>query len=570
MKKPKKEKSGHNPEKYIELEPRDDVNASIKEAAGKTAVITFGRFNPPQIGHEKLVNKLISIAAKERGTPLVYLSHTQDKKKNPLSYQDKLSFAQIAFGSVVKQSQAKTIMQVAKELQSKFDKLIVVVGQDRVSEFETLLNKYNGSEYKFDEIKIVSAGARDPDADDITGMSASKMRVLAMVGNFEQFKSGLPNKLKASAEQVYKSVREGMGIMEDYTEEELDEARQPLTIGQRRRRAMTMRRYRSKIKMARERMKRRMAPPEKLKLRAQRKARGIIRDRLMKSKKYSEMSPAEKIALDKRLLRVSPAVIQRIARRQLPVVRKAEVQRLSDMNKAKTEDFNLNMMFEQFVNEPDAPRRKKFRYLFTREGKVNCDQRFKMFKPKTWVTEDLETELFSLMEAVEALDKTSPLNREHGTDSLVKILKSDTPGEEVKEGANYYRGLAKSTSAKRKAHFKKGAAMDDDNPAAYKPAPGDARAKTKPSIHTKRYKDMFGEDLSENIKTGIQKKSEETGISYDILKQVFDRGVAAWRTGHRPGTTPAQWGMARINSFATGGKTRTTTDADLWAKHKGK
>jgi len=73
-----------------------------------------------------------------------------------------------------------------------------------------------------------------------------------------------------------------------------------------------------------------------------------------------------------------------------------------------------------------------------------------------------------------------------------------------------------------------------------------------------------------NPKKALQNKAEKTGISYAILKKVFDRGVAAWRTGHRPGTTPAQWGMARVNSFATGGKTRTTADADLWADHSGK
>jgi hypothetical protein len=194
-----------------------------------------------------------------------------------------------------------------------------------------------------------------------------------------------------------------------------------------------------------------------------------------------------------------------------------------------------------------------------------------MYKTRNQVVEDLEADLYALMEAVESLDKTNPLNREHGSDSLVKILKKDTPGEEVKEDRKYYTGLAKSTSAKRKAHFKKGAAMDDDNPAAYEPAPGDARAETKPSVHTKEYDKRFKkEDLSESNEAGIRKKAEETGISYGILKQVFDRGLAAWRTGHRPGTTPAQWGFARINSFSTGGKTRTTADADLWAKHKGK
>lgn len=82
--------------------------------------------------------------------------------------------------------------------------------------------------------------------------------------------------------------------------------------------------------------------------------------------------------------------------------------------------------------------------------------------------------------------------------------------------------------------------------------------------------EMYSEDLTEDAKTAIQNKADKTGISYGILKKVYDRGVAAWKGGHRPGTTPQQWGMARINSFATGGKTRTTADADLWKQHSGK
>jgi hypothetical protein len=570
--KKKKEKGSHNPEKYIELNPTDDTEQrSMKEAEGKTVVLTFGRLNPITVGHEKLVSKVLSFAAREKATPQVYLSHTQDKKKNPLSYDDKLKYAKLAFGSVIQKSNAKTIIQVAKDLSNRFDNLVLVVGQDRVTEFETLLNKYNGKEFNYNSIRVISAGDRDPDSDDVTGMSASKMRTFAMTGNLGQFKKGLPKNLMNSAEAIYKDVREGMGLME-----ELDEQRQPLTIAQRRKRGMVMRRYRSKIKQAREKAKRKMATTDKLKMRAQRKARGIIRDRLLKSKKYSEMTPPEKIALDRRLAKISPVVISRIATRQLPLVRKAELKRLSDMRKVKNEETDLNTLFEQFVNEPETPRRKKFRYMFTRDGKVNCDKRFKMFRPKEMMPEDfseLETELFDLIEStedfIEELDKADPLNREYGTDSLVKILKKDTPGEDLDEGANYYRGLAKSTSSKRKAHFKKGAAMDDDNPAAYKPAPGDARAETKPSIHTKNYEKSFRKEeveLEENIEAGIRKKAEETGISYGILKQVFDRGTAAWRTGHRPGTTPAQWGFARTNSFLTGGKTQKTTDKDLFDK----
>ena len=133
----------------------------------------------------------------------------------------------------------------------------------------------------------------------------------------------------------------------------------------------------------------------------------------------------------------------------------------------------------------------------------------------------------------------------------------------------YHSGLSKSTKEKRDAHFKKGAKMDDDNPEAYKKAPGDARAKTKESKYTKKYREKFGEEVQfivEDPNKALEKKSKDSGISLSILKQVYKRGVAAWRTGHRPG----QWGLARVNSFIVGGKTRTTADADLWKKHKGK
>jgi hypothetical protein len=135
--------------------------------------------------------------------------------------------------------------------------------------------------------------------------------------------------------------------------------------------------------------------------------------------------------------------------------------------------------------------------------------------------------------------------------------------------------MSKSTKDKRDAHFNKGKAKDDDDASAYKPAPGDANAKTKPSKHTNKMKKKFPDLYKETVEEGaadksLQKKADASGISVTILKQVYKRGVAAWKTGHRPGTTPEQWGHARVNSFISGGKTRTTADADLWKKHKGK
>ena len=184
---------------------------------------------------------------------------------------------------------------------------------------------------------------------------------------------------------------------------------------------------------------------------------------------------------------------------------------------------------------------------------------------------------------------------ELGTDSALKKYLKDTPFSKfVKEKedpdigkrkgsqpAGYYKGLGKSTKSKRAAQFAKQSKMDDANPAAYKPAPGDATAKTKQSKHTKKFKQMYGE-MAEHLtfedfviteqdtKKALQKKAEKSGMPYGILKKVFDRGVAAWRTGHRPGTTAVQWGLARVNSFVTKSKgTWGKADKDLAAKVRG-
>jgi hypothetical protein len=133
----------------------------------------------------------------------------------------------------------------------------------------------------------------------------------------------------------------------------------------------------------------------------------------------------------------------------------------------------------------------------------------------------------------------------------------DIKDKEGTQPAKYYAGdMSKSTKEKRAAHFAKKKSG---------PAPGDATAKTKPSKHTKKYKQMFGEEIA-----GLKNKSEKSGISYGILKKVYDRGMAAYKTGHRPGTTAQQWAFARVNSFITKGKgTWGGADKDLAAKARG-
>jgi len=121
-----------------------------------------------------------------------------------------------------------------------------------------------------------------------------------------------------------------------------------------------------------------------------------------------------------------------------------------------------------------------------------------------------------------------------------------------------------STDEARARHFARGKEKDPKDPSAYESAPGDKTAKTRESQYTRKYKEMFGEDMiTESANVALKKKAEKSGISLGTLKTVYKRGVAAWRTGHRPGTTPQQWGMARVNSYITKGKTYHTADKDL-------
>ena len=189
----------------------------------KTVYFTFGRMNPPTTGHEKLMNEL---AKKSGSNPYrVYLSQSTDKKKNPLDFKYKVKTVRKFFPkharSVMLNKKVKNVFDAVTEMYNDgFKNITMVVGSDRINEFNTLLKKYNGVKgchglYNFNKINVISAGDRDPDADDISGMSASKMRQLASEGNFTQFSQGLPrNVSNADAKKVYNEVRRGMGLKE--------------------------------------------------------------------------------------------------------------------------------------------------------------------------------------------------------------------------------------------------------------------------------------------------------------------------------------------------------------------
>ena len=466
----------------------------IREARGDTCVFTFGRFNPPTTGHEKLLEAVATQAKKNPGAPYyVFASHSENAKKDPLPYAKKVAYMKKMFPKHSRNivvDKARNVFEIAVSLHNKGHKAIVmVVGSDRVDEFNSLLNKYNGVEarhgyYGFDDIKVISAGERDADSDGVTGMSASKMRAAASENRYkneydargklkkEGFEAGLPKGF-ADGKKLFADVRKHMGIRESFIVHQVEQTEED-----------------------------------------------VIRDLYVEGKIFT---------IGEEVSDSYTGVHGKIIRRGTNYVTFAE---------------------------DDGTTHKK--WLYELELSEDCWAGFKQVGMKTKNGKQVP----NCVPVDEKQDKD--IKDKKGTQPA-KYFAKDAEGD----------AMSKSTKDKRDAHFNKGKEKDDDDPSAYKPAPGDATAKTKPSKSTNKMKKMFPDLYKETVEEAaadksLAKKAEASGISVGILKQVYKRGVAAWRTGHRPGTTPEQWGHARVNSFITGGKTRTTADADLWKQHKGK
>jgi hypothetical protein len=465
--------------------------------AEREVFLTFGRANPPTIGHQKVFDKLAMMAGKNPYR--IYLSQTTDNKSNPLSYSEKIKYARKMFPkharNIFINKKIKTILDALVALNNEgFNRVTVVVGSDRIREFDVLLNKYNGQKarhgtYNFERISIKSAGERDPDAEGVEGMSASKMRKAASDNDFVAFGQGLPKAVSnAEAKRLFNSVRKGLGLKEEVN-------------------------FKNHV----------------------------------------------------------------------------ELEKVSDVR----EEYVKGNLFELGDN---------VRIIKTgQEGEVS-------WLGANYLVVDLG-EGKSTRQWLDAVEKY-----DNPQDKDIKKRKGTQP-------ASYYKGLSKSTKLARARHFEKGSKKDDNDPSAYKPAPGDASAKTKPSKYTIAYKKKYGEenvkkfkDFSEAVtatdraKANIDKektadkikqdrmmdrarlrdtlkknretdptmkeedkagksladKAAKSGMSVSTLRKVYNRGVAAWRTGHKPGTTPSQWGHARVNSYIMKGKgTYYGADADL-------
>tara|TARA_Y100000004_G_scaffold12634_1_gene13544 strand:+ start:11391 stop:13262 length:1872 start_codon:yes stop_codon:yes gene_type:complete len=206
---------------------------TLSERKGGAVVFTFGRFNPPTSGHEKLIDAVKRVAKRTRAEHRIYPSHSEDPKKNPLPHKVKVKYMRKFYrgAKIVDDKNAKSPFHVCKDLSDKgYKHVILVVGGDRVEELKKLISQYINhpdpkKSFNFDKFEVVSAGERDPDAEGISGMSASKMRASAGSGDLESFKRGLPSTASdKDARDLFIILRKSMGIMEPIEEDiSLDE-----------------------------------------------------------------------------------------------------------------------------------------------------------------------------------------------------------------------------------------------------------------------------------------------------------------------------------------------------------
>ena len=512
--------------KYIDTEPRLD------EALTDKAVVTFGRMNPPTVGHEKLVNEIIKNAIAVKGTPLVYLSKTQDAKKNPLSYDDKIKFGQALFGKkILIKSQAKTIIEVFKELQKKgFKEIVMVAGSDRVNEFDTLLNKYNGKDYTFDSIKVVSAGERDPDSDGVDGMSASKMRALAADGNSADFSKGVPSTNKSLVASLYKAVRKGLGINEQTN----------FAVGQ----------------FLAERVKAGKVDP--LSAMGKQKLTGAEVASYYKSNPNSKAAANRdknvklgiELALD--LAGNMNYAVKEIDKLKRNLSKHPEVQKaLRSANESSNIDLYRAASIQERMQKEDDKESKQQKQqpgYYKDLGGSTKDKRQAHFNKKSKMDDDNPDAYDKAPGDAEAETKPS----KH-SNKFKKMFGEAVNRNMERAGLKRpHQLLRQDNSVNFDYRFKMyGKAKEAE-------AVEKQRASIESEITEQRINEI--EQLIEQVEfvseksnpeKSLKDKAEKSGMPYGILKKVFDRGVAAWRTGHRPGTTPVQWGLARVNSFAT-------------------
>jgi hypothetical protein len=493
--------------------------------AKETVVFGFGRFNPPTTGHEKLIEKVASVA---KGNPFfIYPSHTTGPK-DPLPHAKKVAWMRKMFPkykkNIIADNNAKTAIHIAEKLyRDGYKNLIMVAGSDRLKEFDTLLQRYNDAPdkkgnqlFKFDSVKVVSAGERDPDAEGVEGMSASKMRTAAEKGDFDSFKTGIPATLNdADKKKLYFEVRKNMGIREEREMgEDYDSLRDAYLTGKiwnvgesveaNGISGEVVRKGTNYLSFVSEDGKVHKAwlheidldernyakeyanyqgTPEQIARRSSRnKARRAMGDKAVKGMDVGHADNDPMNNDPKNLRMEKPSDNRREPRlREKPelderwyndvLAKMSQISHSSDWGKIAKE-YVAGMKDPEHRKHPSAWAQdvaKQYNGVTGRQLIKYINKLVDDGKLPKELKAELQVESFS--------DFVKQINE-------VKQDK-DVDDKDGTQPAKYYAGdMAKSTKSKRDAHFKAKKAG---------PAPGDASAKTKPSTHTKKFKQMFGE-----------------------------------------------------------------------------
>ena len=616
----------------------------IVEARGDTAVFTFGRFNPPTTGHEKLIDALAKQQSKNAGSMMyVYPSHSQNAKKDPLPHTLKIAYMRKMFPkykSNVIVSKSRTALEAAVELHKKGHRSIVmVVGSDRVTEFNTLLNKYNGVDskhgfYGFDDIKVVSAGERDPDSEGVSGMSASKMRAAAADGNFDLFKTGVPSTFKDSL-KLYNDVRKNLGIREERDMGEMTDfetLRDLYLTGKlwnvgdiveahghegkvinKGTNYLTFVSEDGKVHKTwlhdiverdyKKEYENYQGTPEQIARRSSRnKARRLMGDKAVKGKDVGHKDNNPLNNDPSNLKMEDPAVNRREPRLRNEVKQDKEIKDREGTQPAKyyakdTEGDTMAKSTKQararhFDKKKSGPapgdasattkpskHTKKFKQMFGEKpidevrakqavnsrGKVQKLVTAHGLKFKGKVYKEIDMELVKINNSTEMVTFNIIHPKEifgNETNISFKALKrgpfmaTDTSkinevlGKDADMG-DYIKDFEKSDSPQFKGKSK------------------EKRKEMAIAAYLSKNEELEFYQLDEKI-AGLVTKAKKSGMPYGILKKVYDRGMAAYKTGHRPGTTAQQWAFARVNSFVTkSAGTWGKADADLAKQVRG-
>jgi len=615
----------------------------LLEARGDTAVFTFGRFNPPTTGHEKLIDALAKQQSKNAGSVMyVYPSHSQNPKKDPLPHALKTAYMRKMFPkykSNIIAGKERNVLDIAVSLHNKGHLAIVmVVGSDRVTEFDKLLNKYNGVKsahgyYGFDNIEVVSAGERDPDSEGVSGMSASKMRQAASGGDFDSFKTGVPSSFKDS-QKLYNDVRKNMGIREERNMGEMNDfetLRDMYLTGKlwnvgdlveangvegriirKGTNYVAFNDNTGKVHKAwlQDIVERNYAKeyanyqgtPEQIARRSSRnQARRIMGDKTVQGMDVGHKDNDPMNNDPSNLKNEDPSVNRREPRLR-EVKQDSDVKDkkgtqpakyfAGDMAKSTKDKRDAHFKAKKSGPAPgDASAKtkpsvhtKKFKQMYGEALPKNADQGdyiddfaksdAPQFKGKSkekrkdmaiaaylsknesvldftleTLNEDGHTDVASMKNKVQiamsALQKMQTELSKLGDENDLPTWwtnKVATAVSRIDDMADYLdvkvEGLWDNIRKKR-ARIKSGSGEKMRKV-------GDKGAPTPAQIKRANEEAPINEKIE-----GLVNKAKKSGMPYGILKKVYDRGLAAYKTGHRPGTTSQQWAFARVNSFIT-------------------